>query len=302
MSSKTVIISGANGYFGSIACQYFKKQGWQVLKGTRQQDADIKIDLDAVDDLVKQTVSTPVDLFIHAAAAHEVTCRENPYTSICQNIVGTKAALDFCLSNNIPKFVYLSTFHVFGHPSGTIDESVQPLPANDYGLSHLQAEEYVQMYNRESKIQGTVIRPSNFFGIPANLKKFNRWTLVPVSFCQEAVLNKQIILKTPGTQKRNFIGVNDICATLEKLFFLQENIPLIHLTGNDNLSIKELAQLVCQIMKTHFDKEIELTIPEGVQASDDFSYESKFLSQIHQPIEEIEDFLIEFCRLLKQQS
>ncbi|UTW69114.1 polysaccharide biosynthesis protein [Anaerobacillus sp. HL2] len=49
-------------------------------------------------------------MFIHAVAAHEVTCKEKPYEAISQNIIGTKAALDFCHLNNIEHFAGLSTF------------------------------------------------------------------------------------------------------------------------------------------------------------------------------------------------
>ena len=89
--SKTVIISGANGYFGGIACQYFEAQGWQVLKATRQDGADIPLDLDQPEAFSSQKVDAQVDLFIHAAAAHEVTCREQPYRAVVQNVAGARA-------------------------------------------------------------------------------------------------------------------------------------------------------------------------------------------------------------------
>ena len=187
MPNKTVVISGANGYFGGIACQYFQEQGWSVLKATRQTGADIYCDLDHPEQLCTTKIDCHADVFIHAAAAHEVTCREQPYRSIFYNVAGTKAALDFCVLNNIQHFVYLSTFHVFGNPQGIIDESTVPCPLNDYGLSHLQAEQYVQMYNKAKKVKGLVVRPSNFFGIPANLQACDRWTLIPLAFCRVTV-------------------------------------------------------------------------------------------------------------------
>ena len=297
--NKTIIISGANGYFGGIACQYFETQGWHVLKAMRQDGADIFLDLDQPNEFAKQKIGAEVDLFIHAAAAHEVTCREQPYRSIFQNVVGTKAALDFCVSNGIENFVYLSTFHVFGHPVGRIDELSQPLPANDYGLSHLQAEEYVQMYTRENKIKGMVVRPSNFFGTPADLNKFNRWTLTPLAFCREAVENKQIVLRTPGFQKRNFVSVLDICAVIQSASTYIQEAPLLHISGPDTLSIRGLAQLVHDTMHNHLNEDIQLVIPEGIPTDESFIYTSRYLSKFYQPTRRIEDFMIDFCKKIR---
>jgi UDP-glucose 4-epimerase len=299
---KTVLISGANGYFGGIASAYFTEQGCTVLKATRHADADVVFDLDQPEQLAARSLSTPVDVFIHAAAAHEVTCRDQPYRSILQNVVGTKAALDFCVANRIPNFVYLSTFHVFGNPTGTIDEQVLPLSANDYGLSHLQAEEYVQLYSRQQKIQGLVLRPSNFFGIPADLQQCKRWTLTPLGFCREAIEQQKIVLKTPGWQQRNFISILDICGVIQAAIANGSQRSLLHIAGSDTLSIRGLAQLVQQVMAEHLQERIELVIPEGEPVEQGFHYTSCFLPEIYQPHHSIETFIIDFCKMLRQNT
>lgn len=294
----TVIISGANGYFGAIATQYFHTHGWRVLKATRQETADIYFNLDNPKAFAQQRVAVDVDLFIHAAAAHEVSCHHQPYQSIGQNIIGTKAALDFCVINKIPRFIYLSTFHVFGYPQGDIDENTLPLPKNDYGLSHLQAEEYVQMYNRDNKVHGTVLRPTNFFGIPVDLDHFQRWSLTPLAFCREATTSHQIILKTPGFQQRNFISILDICAVIERIGLRQLDLPLLHIYGRDTLSIRELAQLVKKVMRKSFQQEVTLLIPDGSQREVGFNYYSRYLPEIYQPRYHLEGFVASFCQKL----
>ncbi|NJN02936.1 MAG: NAD(P)-dependent oxidoreductase [Leptolyngbyaceae cyanobacterium SL_1_1] len=297
--SKTVLISGANGYFGGIACQYFQALGWQVLKATRGADADLVIDLDQPEALAQQRLSSRVDLFIHGAAAHEVTCREQPYRSIGQNVAGTRAALEFCLHNDIPKFVYLSTFHVFGNPQGVIDETSQPLPANDYGLSHLQAEDYVRLYRRQYALQGLVVRPSNFFGIPANIDRCNRWTLTPLAFCREAVEQGKIVLKTPGYQQRNFIAVKDLCAAIAAAVEQIEPYPLLHVAGPETLSIRALAQRVERVMND-LGQPVDLVLPEGEPLPEQFTFTSRYLSQLYRPSQTIDAFLSEFCSILSQ--
>jgi len=301
-STKTVVISGANGYFGRIAQIYFKSQGWQVLKACRDQDRDIWFDLDSPNLIAQSTIGTSANLFIHAAAAHEVVCRQAPYQSIYQNVAGTRAALEFCVNNDISKFIYLSTFHVFGNPDGLIDERTTPAPANDYGLTNRLSEEYVELYRRQGKLQGTVIRPSNFFGVPASLDHCQRWTLTPLAFCRQAVEQGKIVLKTPGYQKRNFISIRDLCGVIEAVTDSMDEFPLLHAVGPDTLSIRELAQCVQNNMKMHLDCDIELALPEGKPEVTDFFYESCYLDDLYKPSERLNEFIAELCTLLSERA
>ncbi len=294
----TVIISGANGYFGRVAQRYFAKQGWQVLKASRSADADIPFDLDQPNEIAQ--ASSAADLFIHAAAAHEVTCRQAPYRSIEQNVSGTRAALEFCVANDIPKFIYMSTFHVFGSPQGTIDETIPPFPGNDYGLTNRLAEEYVNLYTRQKKLKGMVLRPSNFFGIPADIQRCQRWSLTPLAFCREAVEQKKIVLRTPGYQKRNFISVLDLCRVIQLAAEQIEDYPLLHVAGPDTLSIRELAQLV-QTTMASLHQNVILELPDGQQSGEGFTYTSLYLSQLYQPQHRINAFIADFCATLLQQ-
>ena len=300
MTKQTVIISGANGYFGRIAQGYFQKGGWQVLRATRGPDAEISFDLDQPETIAHTKLTRSADVFIHAAAAHEVTCRQEPYRSIEQNVAGTRAALDFCVANGISKFIYLSTFHVYGSPQGTIDETVSPCPGNDYGLTNRLAEEYVDLYTRQGKVQGMVLRPSNFFGIPADLQHCRRWTLTPLAFCREAVEQKKIVLRTPGYQKRNFISIQDLCGVIQAAVERIDDYPLLHVAGPDTLSIRELAQQVQTAMQ-NLNQEIELALPDGPQPEDEFTYTSLYLHQLYQPQYRIEAFIAKFCAVLIDQ-
>ncbi|NER78912.1 MAG: NAD(P)-dependent oxidoreductase [Leptolyngbya sp. SIO1D8] len=301
VQNKRVIISGANGYFGLIAQAYFGEQGWQVLKASRHADADIPFDLDQPEKSAATKLGAAADVFIHAAAAHEVTCRQAPYRSIYQNVAGTRAALDFCVVNGISKFVYLSTFHVFGSPQGPIDETTTPSPSNDYGLTNRLAEEYVNLYTRQGKIQGMVVRPSNFFGIPADIHQCHRWTLTPLAFCREAVEQKKIVLRTPGHQERNFISIWDLCGAIQAGIEKISAYPLLNVAGPDTLSIRELAQCVQSAMRRCLNQEIELIIPDGPKPEESFTYTSLYLDQLYRPQHRIDTFIENFCSVLANQ-
>jgi UDP-glucose 4-epimerase len=302
IEKKKVLISGSSGYFGQICSSYFSEKGWDVYSATRHPDTDVFFDLNRPEEFAGTKINFPIDLFIHAAGAHEVTCLQKPYQAIAQNVLGTKAALDFCVLNGIKSFVYLSTFHVFGNPNGVINEDSLPYPANDYGLSHLQAEEYVQMYNRQKKLNGFVLRPTNFFGVPEKLELCNRWTLVPLAFCKEAIENNSITLQTTGHQLRNFISITDICNVIEAAFNnINQSPSLLHVPGPETLSIRSLAFLVQEVLADELNKKIAVFVPSGLTDINTFEYSSLYLSKIYQPKEVLRPFIKALCqKLLKE--
>ena len=298
---KTVIISGATGYFGGIASSYFNSIGWKVLKATRNDEADIYFDIENPKLISKTKLDEKVDLFIHAAASHEVECKDEPYKAIFKNVIGTKAALDFCVNNNIENFIYLSTFHVFGEPEGILTETSIPYPANDYGLSHFQAEEYINMYRRQNKIKSLILRPSNFYGIPSKIQEFKRWTLVPFAFSRDAVLNEKIILHTSGNQYRNFVSVKDICRVIEHSLPKMDQLSLVHIVGNDSISIRSLAYLVKRVMNEYFNENIDIVINSKDKISTkDYKFTSLYLNEIYKPADSIEYFILNFIKQLKE--
>jgi UDP-glucose 4-epimerase len=299
MSLKKVIISGANGYFGAIATKYFAASNeWEVLRATRTEDGDIYFNIDNPDELSNKKMEEKVDLLIHAAAANDLVCSQDPYLCQTRNVIGTKAALDFCVLNRIEKFVYLSTSHVFGNLTGVINEDSIPYPVNDYGLSHLQAEEQVRMYERNRSIQSLIIRPSNFFGVPNNIMEHRNWLPASLSFCKNAVTKGEIQLLTPGYQKRNFVSINDICQVIYYGIEQMNQFPLVHVSGPNTFRIRDLAYQVQQVMKNKFNKNIEVIIPDGNVFEDNFSFESKYINNIYTPKDRINDFIEQLCRIL----
>ncbi len=297
---KTVMISGANGYFGVLACGFFQMRGWRVLRATRKAGDDFLFDLDRPEQFAALRVQQPVDLFIHAAAAHEVTCAREPYRATSQNVAGTLAALDFAVANRIPRFAYLSTFHVFGSPSGLLDERAVPTPANVYGLSHLQAEECVDLYRRRGLVAGFSVRPANFYGVPGSFTDFNRWTLTPLAFPKEALERGEIVLKSPGHQRRNFVHISAICDLIEGNALAGQPQPLLHAAGTETFSIRELALLVADVVHRELGRKIPVVFPEGENNEVAFEFSSLFAPP--RPTPSMAEFIRDFARALLDRS
>ncbi|HEX7608999.1 MAG TPA: SDR family oxidoreductase [Candidatus Cryosericum sp.] len=301
--TKTVLVSGATGSVGSQMVKHFGDRGWCVLTAGRGVGADVHFDLDNPEPFAATMLPSRVTLFVHAAASNEIECRETPYRSVARNILGTKAALDFCAANRIPQFCYVSTFHVFGRPSGVIDEDSVPAPVDDYGLSHLAAEECVCAYGRNHPwLHAFVVRPSNIYGLPISLDGFHRWSLVQYGLCREAVTQGSITLRTSGCQLRNFIAAEDLCEIVERMADDENrSVGLVHAAGPDTLSIRDLAGRIRDVVTAHTGKQVELTYGSDESPSSKLQFCSRLVAPgIPQPRKHIDEFLVAFCLMLLQ--
>ncbi|WDF51488.1 NAD(P)-dependent oxidoreductase [Paenibacillus sp. KACC 21273] len=301
MHKKHVLISGADGYIALHAAEHLKKNGYKVTRATRSTNSDVEMEFSKPKAIADLKMSG-IDAMIHTVTPNEMLYKSDPYSAISENAIGIHAALDFCVNNRIKDFIYISSFHIFGNKEGVLNEHIEGSPINDYGLSHYNAEQTVKMFDRANKLNTWIIRPSNLFGVPYDLKKFKRWNLIPFSFCLEAVDYNKITLLTPGTQYRNFVGIFDVC---NKLQWLLENRPkerIIHANGKETMNVFQYASLVKKVAWDHFQMHIEIIKPENNELIRQFEFSSIFSEAELKPVMELEIFVKELLTVLISRS
>lgn len=276
--ARTILVTGANGYVGSFIVTALRAAGYRVLLGGRFPGADVLIDLDKPELTEQQTFSEPVFACIHGAAANEVACRQDPYRSIAQNVLGTRALLAACVRQGVERFVYLSTWMVFGTPTDVLEEDTVARPIDDYGLSHWQAEEYVDAYSRNGRVVGTSVRLSNVFGLPPDWTSFSRWTLAPFDFCRQAVRDRKIVLRSSGRQKRDFITGAYVGQQIVDLLSGTPH-PRLNLAGS-HTSILDWAERVKEIASPMLGRDVEVSVgPAETSQEPDFVFRSRHIAR-----------------------
>jgi UDP-glucose 4-epimerase len=266
-----IIISGGSGYIGSCLIKKFLKQKVNIAVITRTLnkvliDSKGKCEIYEAD-LTKpfgENLKTQFDIFIHLAAANDVDSLSFE-TALSSTVLTTKTCLDLCQINHIKKFIYFSTFQVYGKADGDMSEETVPMPNNDYGITHLFAEEYVKMFCRASEMQYIILRPTNVYGAPAG-KTIDRWTLVPNCFCKEAFERQTITLFSSGKQLRDFVSLNDLAGATCSLCneFQEFENCIINVSSGNSFSILEIAQLVKAQYEKMFLKQCEIEIRSGL--------------------------------------
>jgi UDP-glucose 4-epimerase len=260
-----ILITGGSGFIGSYMLDNFLRRGYQVGvldKSVPAHFAELsrRVDLYLADITFPLQVSLrcPYDTMIHLAAANDIVSK-NALDALKITTYGTKMVLDFCVKHNLRKFIYFSTFQVYGQDSGLIDECTPVSCKNDYALSHYFAEEYIRLYQRRHGLDFIIVRPTNIYGAFLH-RDIDRWSLVPNCFCREAVERQTITLLSSGKQERDFISLEDVTnltALLCETFDSHKN-QVFNLARGKSLSILEVAQLVASQYERLYGKRCTL--------------------------------------------
>ena len=280
------LLLGGVGYLGGRLSSYLKQQGHYVRVSTRRTLESVPPWLKA-DDVVQADPHVPdtlqgifdtIDIAIDLAAPDEVQSAKEPADALKAGADGTWAILQRLSLNSKPvAFIYLSTFHVYGtNAAGVVTESTVPAPTHPYALGKHLGESVVQAFRKQKHIQALCVRLSNAFGAPAGIE-VPRWTLVFNDFCRQAIEQKKLVLKSSGTQRRNFIPIGDVVKALEFLSLQRARWPedgFIHLGSETQWSIREAADRVATVAKDLMGSLPEIVIPSDapVESSDGFTF------------------------------
>lgn len=259
---QTVLLTGASGYLGGAIRHGLRAAGIRVMTAGRRADDDIAFDLLRPDSL--PALPAGIDACIHAAAANEVLCRQDPLAAYTANVTATRALAGRLRDAGAGHVIYLSTFHVFGRPAGRLDEAAAPVPANDYGLTHLLAEQLLLAQPFTTHI----LRPANLFGTPADWATFDRWSLAPFDFTRQAMREGALRLLSDGSPVRCYVSLDTLVAAV--MAALRGELPcLTHVSGQP-WRIDALAGLCARVAGAAGGREVPVAL--GTQRAQEAAY------------------------------
>lgn len=266
--NKKILITGGLGNLGSWLTIYLSKiYDIYVLSkdGNRTVDANytlIKVDILNEIELKNKLENINFDYCIHAASYNEHFHEEYAKKALLINALGTRNLLDFFSKHTFTKvkFIYFSTFHIYGITSGFIDENTLPNPKNDYATTHLFAEYYLKQFHATHNIEYIIFRLTNSYGAPKT-NNFTKWYLVLNELSKMAYKKKRIILKSNGESKRDFIWMGDVVQIVDLVLKNEHCLNKTYNLGSGKIySIKQLAQFVQFAYREVFEEDLPIEI------------------------------------------
>lgn len=269
-----ILITGGLGFVGGRLAVHLQQVGHQIILGSRRvssppdwlpQAEVAQINWD--DGRTLERSCREVNVVIQAAGMSAQDCAADPVAALEFNGLATARLLAAAIRVGVPRFIYLSTAHVYSSPLvGTITEETCPRNLHPYATSHLAGEHAVLGASQRGQIEGIVLRLSNVFGAPIH-KNVNCWTLLVNDLCRQAVQTHKLVLQTSGRQQRDFVGMSEVCRVAEHFAYgrgettLQPDI--FNVGSGISQTVFEMALLIQQRCIQVLDFEPVLQRPEG---------------------------------------
>jgi UDP-glucose 4-epimerase len=307
---KKILITGAFGYVGGRVSKYLAESAKYQLYLTSRKNRNlpawannchlVTYSLEEKNNILRSLPQ--IDIIIHLASINEIACAKSPELAVELNTLASFKLIQNAIGASVKRFIYFSTAHVYGEPlKGFFNEDCLTRPTHPYAYAHRAVEDYVATAHDHGQMEGVSVRLSNSIGAPIE-KEVDRWMLLVSDLCKQAVVNEQLILKSYGDQKRDFIGLGDVCKGVDHLMSITEQLGngIFNLGGNASMSIYEMASLISKRASDLLGKKIPIIRPEGKTVSWELEYSAQKLTATGFKLEgclkkEIDDLLI-FCQ------
>lgn len=220
-----ILITGSAGFVGK-----------HMVKKLSQKHQIVEYDLvngqDVLNGKLLGQKLRGVDLVIHLAAFISATeSWEKPMDYMKNNTLGTLSVVESAIEAGVKKMIFFSS------------AAVKAKPLTPYAVSKINAENILGLY--KDRINIVVVRPENIYG-PGQREAYG---YVIHNFINAIKNGKEISIYGDGKQTRDFIYVDDIVATVEKIAEMKiRSGTVISLGTGKEIKIIDLAKLVMKVM------------------------------------------------------
>tara|TARA_B100000941_G_C28433922_1_gene515819 strand:- start:108 stop:1058 length:951 start_codon:yes stop_codon:yes gene_type:complete len=175
---------------------------------------------------------------------------KNPYNTYKVNVIGTLNFLETLRNKNLQiPFIYSSSDKAYGELEKKFYLETDKLNANyPYDTSKSSSDLICQSYSKTYKLKVGIIRSANIFGgYDLNLNRIFPDTILSI------LKNKQLIIRSSGKQKRDYIYVEDVSNAYYSLYkYLiksSNNLKVYNIGSKYNLTTLQIVKKIYQIMK-----------------------------------------------------
>lgn len=261
---KSVLILGGAGNLGSWITELFFSEGWDVSitshSGKRTEVSSdvltIHCDLSSPKSVENALRGKKFHTVVHAANHNDINQEVSFWKSYRVNVEGTSSLLHAIDKKSLKKFIFLSTFHVYGSQDGPLCENSPCKPGTDYATSHLAAEFIVQQHSLAEEFSSAILRLTNGFGAPRQPKSAN-WKLIFNDLVKSAFFDKEVLLKSNPQSQRDFIWMGDISRAVFKLASQDfGGCHVFNLGSGTSLSLADFASQIRQAYGDFFGVEL----------------------------------------------
>ena len=275
-----VFVAGHRGLVGSAICRHLAAAGYQRLLLRTSTELDLA-DRNAVWDFFKN--QRPEYVVLAAAKVGGIQANSTyPVEFIRDNLLIQTNAIDACYEFGVKRLLFLGSSCIYPKfcPQPIREEYLLtgPLePTNrPYAVAKIAGIEQCWANNRQYGTKFLAAMPTNLYGPEDNFDLANSHVL-PALLRKIATAKAtgagQVEVWGTGTPRREFLYSDDLaeaCVFLLQLpeerlaTLLQADVPpLINIGVGEDISIRELAELICRLLEYNGELTFNTAQPDG---------------------------------------
>lgn len=263
--NQTIMITGASGLIGGYFLNTLIKLNenysanikiMPLVRNLKKLNSEI-INKDYITPIVQDIINPikydgNVDYIIHAASpASPPLMREKPVETNLANTVGTANALTFAKEHNTKKFLFISSREIYGQNISNQkyfkEEDIgiinQLIPRNSYAESKKAAENMCLGFKEEYGLDTKIVRLGQTFGPGLNING----GMVHTEFLKMLLNDEDIVLLSDGSSLRTYTYISDAVSAMFKVILESKDIVYNAVNNENEVSIKELAEILINL-------------------------------------------------------
>jgi GDP-L-fucose synthase len=273
-----IYVAGHRGLVGSAICRNLRRQGFErlLLRSRAELDLTNAIAVRSFFELER-----PEYVFLAAAKVGGILANNTyPADFIRENLIIETNVIDACYRARVDRLLFLGSSCIYPKlcPQPIKEEYLLtgPLePTNSpYAVAKIAGIEMCSSYNRQYNTKYLAAMPANLYGPGDNFDPQNSHVLAALIRKvaeAKAAGRKQIEVWGTGTPRRELLFSEDLaeaCVFLMNLdetrySSLLEGVPLINIGTGKDVTIRELAEQVCEALSFQGELRFDTTRPDG---------------------------------------
>lgn len=268
VDNQRFLVIGSNCFSGAQFVKYLLRREHQVLGVSRSPEPhevylpyraepscadrfrfaqiDINHQLDELITLVKEFQPEYVVNF--AAQGMVAQSWETPEHWYQTNVVGQVRLHDRLRKLAfIRRYVHVTTPEVYGSTDGWIKERFEFSPSTPYAVSRAACDLHLMSFFKAYQFPVVFTRAANVYGPGQQLYRIIPRTLL------FALLGRKLQLHGGGHSIRSFIHIDDVADATWRIATSGTAGASYHISTNHTVSIRELVEMVCELVHVRFD-------------------------------------------------
>jgi GDP-L-fucose synthase len=270
LKGKRVWVAGHGGMVGSAIVRRLAQEDCSVLTADRRE-----VDLMRHDQVNRWLDETRPDaIFLAAARVGGIRANDSrPADFLFENLMIGGNVVEAAHRHRVAKLMVLGSSCIYPRlaPQPIPEEALLtgPLePTNEaYAVAKIATLKLAQAYRRQHGDDFIAAMPTNLYGPGDNFDLFEAHALPSLlrkAHEAKARGDRRLVMGGTGAPKREFLHVDDCADALVFLMKTYSGDSQINVGSGEDLSIRELTELVCEVVGFKGEIVNDLTIPDGM--------------------------------------